>query len=393
MKLRIEIIVVLAIALFGVPSPARADDWPVVRGDTFGTGVARRPVPDELDVLWKYPAGKDAAFDATAVVVGGVVYVGDSVGTFHAVKLVDGKPVWAKPFKDASFGAGAAVDNGSIFVGDADGVVRCLAIADGAERWTKKLEGQVYAGPTPNGNDILFTCEAGTLTCHSKKDGKIRWVFHIEAPLRCTPTISAGRVVLAGCDARLHVIDVANGKETDGVDIDGPTGSTPAMHDERVYFGTEGGTFYAVSISTDGGKKPQVVWKYRDPQRNQPIRTAGAVSDQIVVYASQSKSIYGLDPTNGHEKWKESTRNRFESSPVIAGNRVVVATVTGKIQLLDVASHEVKWEYEAGGGFTASPAVVDGRIIIGNTDGTLYCFGSKDKAKEASAEKKTANAR
>ena len=38
-------------------------------------------------------------------------------------------------------------------------------------------------------------------------------------------------------------------------------------------------------------------------------------------------------------------------------------------------------DFDAGGGFTASPAVVDGRIILGNTDGTLYCFGPKEKAK------------
>jgi outer membrane protein assembly factor BamB len=75
------------------------------------------------------------------------------------------------------------------------------------------------------------------------------------------------------------------------------------------------------------------------------------------------------------------TRTRVESSPVIAGNRVVAATATGKIYLLDAASKEVKWEFDAGGGFTASPAVVDGRIILGNTDGTLYCFGSKNKAR------------
>jgi outer membrane protein assembly factor BamB len=124
-----------------------------------------------------------------------------------------------------------------------------------------------------------------------------------------------------------------------------------------------------------------VAWKYRDPQRSQSIRTAAAVTDKIVVYGSQSKAIYALDPTNGEEKWKLPMRSRIESSPVIAGNRIVAATGAGKIYLLDVGSHEVKWEYDAGGGFSASPAVVDGRIILGNTDGTLYCFGSKNKAK------------
>jgi outer membrane protein assembly factor BamB len=187
---------------------------------------------------------------------------------------------------------------------------------------------------------------------------------------------------LAGCDARLHVIDVVTGKEVDSVEIDAPTGATAAMRDERAYFGTEGGTFFAVNIPANAHKKASVAWKYRDPQRNQPIRAAAAVSDQIVAVGSQSKAIYILGIENGDEKWRLTTKTRVESSPVIAGNRVVAATATGKIYLLDPTTKEAKWEYDAGGGFTGSPAVVDGQIIIGNTDGTLYCFGPKDKSRK-----------
>ena len=215
-----------------------------------------------------------------------------------------------------------------------------------------------------------------------KKDGKSNNTFHIEATLRSTPTIAAGRVLLAGCDSRLHIIDVETGKETDSVEIDAPTGSTAAMRDERAYFGTEGGTFYAISIPAARDKKASIAWIYRDPQRNQPMRAAAAVSDQFVAFGSQSKAIYVLNPTNGEEKWKLPTRTRIESGSVIAGNRVVAATAAGKIYLLDPKSNEVKWEYDAGGGFTASPAVVDGRIVLGNTDGTLYCFWRKEKTEE-----------
>ncbi len=383
MKRRIELDVLFAFAcmIAGGLSSSRAEDWPVVRGDTMGTGVAHGSLPDELQVLWTYSAGKDAGFDATAIGANGVVYVGDSGGAMHAVRLADGARVWTKDFADSGFGAGAAFDRGMLYVGDVNGVVHCLAAADGNERWTKTLEGEVYAGPTPSGDDILFTCEAGTLSCLSEQDGQVRWTFHIEAPLRCTPTISGGRVVLAGCDSRLHVINVADGKETDSVEIDSPTGSTPAMRDGRAYFGTESGTFFAVSIPVTGTNKPAVSWTYHDPQRSQPIRAAAAVSERMIVYGSQTKTIYALEPASGHEKWKLPTRSRIESSPVIVGNRVVAATATGKMYFLDLNTGQVKWEYDAGGGFTASPAVVDGRIILGNTDGTLYCFGSKTKAK------------
>src|SRR4051812_10980486 len=112
MKLRFNLIMILAFAclLIGGLPFAQADDWPLVRGDPFGTGVARTSLPDTLEVLWKSSAGKDAGFDATAVVADGVIYVGDSAGTFHAVRLADGKRVWTKDFADSGFAAGAAFD-------------------------------------------------------------------------------------------------------------------------------------------------------------------------------------------------------------------------------------------------------------------------------------------
>lgn len=361
--------------------PATADDWPVVRRDTLGTGVAETSLPDQLDVLWKYSASDEAGFDATPVVLNGIVYIGDSAGSVHAVQLADGTALWTKQFADASFAAGAAVENERLYIGDVNGVVRCLATANGEEQWSANLQGEVYAGPTPHGDDLLVTAESGTLACFRKSDGQERWRFHIDAPLRCSPTISAGRVMLAGCDSLLHIIDATNGKETHTVEIDGPTGSTPAMRDERVYFGTEGGTFFAIDVPDNGEQPPSVAWTYRDPKRAQPVRSAAAVTDELVVYGSQGKAIYGLNPATGEVKWTLPTRSRVESSPVIAGQRVVAATTAGKIYLIDAPTGEVKWEYDAGGGFTASPAVVDGRIILPNTDGTLYCFGSNRQPK------------
>jgi outer membrane protein assembly factor BamB len=235
---------------------------------------------------------------------------------------------------------------------------------------------------------VLITSELGTLTCLNAADGKPRWApFRIEAPLRCSPTSLSGRAMLSGCDSLLHIIDVSNGKEIQTAKIDGPTGATAAIHENRAFFGTEGGTFFAIDIPSDDTGEPNVAWTFRDPRRGQPIRAAAAVTNEIVVYGSQGKAIYGLDPSTGKEKWQPiATRSRIESSPVIAGERIVAATAAGKLYLLDVKTGEVKWEQEMGGSFTASPAVVDGRIILGNGDGTLYCLGANGNAKILTTE-------
>src|SRR5689334_15908147 len=158
MKRRFNSVIGLAVAclLLAGPSRARGDDWPLVRGDALGTGVAHSPVPDDLEVLWKYSAGKDGDFDATPVIANGVVYIGDGAGSFYAIRLADGQQIWKKDFADSGFSAGAAFEDGRLYVGDVNGVARCLDAKDGKEIWSQKLEGQVYAGPTPHSEYVLF---------------------------------------------------------------------------------------------------------------------------------------------------------------------------------------------------------------------------------------------
>src|SRR5215210_1518083 len=130
--------ILLALAYLSIAGRSvDADDWPLVRGDAFGTGVAHTSLADELEVVWKYPAGKDAGFDATPVIADGVIYIGDSAGTFHAVRMADGKRAWSKEFADSGFAAGAAIENGLLYVGDVNGIVRCLGVNDGKENWSQ----------------------------------------------------------------------------------------------------------------------------------------------------------------------------------------------------------------------------------------------------------------
>src|SRR5689334_21130631 len=146
-RFKTTLLVALACLTAGGPS-AKADDWPLVRADEFGTGVARSALADDLDVVWKYSAGKsstakDAGFDATPVIADGVIYIGDSAGTFHADRLADGQRVWTKDFADSGFAAGAALGKGLIDVGDVIGIARPLNTVVVIQLWSHKLVGEV----------------------------------------------------------------------------------------------------------------------------------------------------------------------------------------------------------------------------------------------------------
>ncbi|HCK42289.1 MAG TPA: serine/threonine protein kinase [Planctomycetaceae bacterium] len=352
---------------------ARAD-WPFVRGNIHANGVADSGLPDEPELIWGFSV-PDSGFEATAVIVDGVIYVGDIDSTFYAIRLVDGQLVWKQTFKDSGFSTAAAVVNQRVFVGDFEGVVRCLRTDSGKEIWSYESDSELYAAPNVYDGCVLVTTESGKLLVLDAQTGDLKWHFQIEAPLRCWPAVIEGRVFLAGCDERLHAIDIETEKEVEDFAIDGPTGSTPASWGKNVYFGTETGTFYAITTSP-----LQKSWSQQDFQRAQPIRVAAAVDRRAVIYGGQGKRMVALNPMNGEQLWEFPLRSRTEGAPVISGERVVFATVRGRVYAIDIKNGAKKWEYEAGGSFQASPAVVDRKLVIGNTNGLLYCFGEKKDA-------------
>ena len=352
---------------------ARAE-WPLFRGGADATGASAGALPSQPDLLWTYPVG-ESGFEATAVISGGVVYVGDYDGTVHAVGLACGKAVWTKTFENVGFLSPAAVDDGRLYVGDDCGGVRCLDISDGEVLWTFEAGSEIYSGVNLHEGKVLLATESGRFHSLDAATGKPLWEpFQIDSPLRCWPVVVGGRVLLAGCDSVLHAVDVGTGEETGSIAIEGPTGATPAIVGGRAFFGTYDGVFY--SMRTDPLER---AWRYDDPPELREIVGSAACDGEVVVFGSRSRAVYGLDAKSGQRLWFRATRGRVESSPVLAGDSAWFATMRGRLEAVNKRTGEKQWSFDAGGSFKASPAISEGRLVIGNTDGALYCFGQKQE--------------
>jgi outer membrane protein assembly factor BamB len=208
------------------------------------------------------------------------------------------------------------------------------------------------------------------LYCLNAKSGKLTWKYEIADQIRCTPTVVEDRAFVAGCDGQLHIIDLTKGESVGSVDIESPTGVTPAVMGQLAFFGTEGGAFFAVDWK-EAAKK----WTYADTRRGQAIRSSPAVSKDAVVYGSRGKRVYALNSDTGKLLWEFPCRQRVDSSPVIAGQRVYVASADGRLYGLAIDSGKKQWEFEAAGGFNGSPAVANRRLVIATDEGVVYCFG------------------
>ena len=68
---------------------AAPDSWPQFRGSSNLCGVSQTTIAASPKVAWVWEGGE--AFDSSAAIVDGVVYVGTATGELIAVGLGDGK--------------------------------------------------------------------------------------------------------------------------------------------------------------------------------------------------------------------------------------------------------------------------------------------------------------
>jgi len=369
---------------------APADAWPLARGSLMGSGRSAALLRPPLAEAWRRDFEK-SAFGAVPVIAGGVVYVGDLDGRFHALALADGATRWTFTATDAGFPSAAAVSTDPavplVIVGDDVGMVRAFDRETGAVRWTHETGGEISGGPTilptDQGPRVLVGSQDASLSCLHAADGTVVWTHSINDQIRCAPTVArsdAGdRVFLAGCDGRLHVIDAATGAEVATVEIDGPTGTTPAAAHDRVFFGTEGGAFYAIDH-----RAAEVAWRVGGAA-GQAYRSSAALTAGLVIVGSRGRAVEALAVGDGMRVWRHPMRGRVDASPIVVrttgpdgGERegVVVADTAGTVVLLDAATGESLWEFDAGGGFSGGAAAAGDRVVLAGDDGTIWCFRS-----------------
>ena len=355
-------------------STIRAADWPVARAEPGCSGSVPTELPADLKPLWKTKVNE--AIEATPVTGLGSVVVVDVFGGVYALQLSDGTKRWERQL-DTGFQAAAAISAGGdgrdarVYLGDVEGNLSALSLDTGETVWTYATEGMIYGGPTFYDDTVLATSQDGNLYAVGIEDGQLRWQYETGDQLRCAATIADDVTFLGGCDAKLHRVRLDDGQSAgDPVEVDGPTGSTPAMHDGIVTVPIMSGVVYGFDAKTS-----EVLWRYEDDQSNQEFHTDAAVRDGIAVVVGSSKSVDAIDVQTGKRLWRYTLKRRSQASPIIAGEDVWIASADGRLIRLGLRDGAEKWSYEIRGSFLASPAIAGDRLLVADDDGNVHCFG------------------
>jgi len=349
---------------------ASRDAWPMFRGGPALTGVAESELPATLTPRWTFQAGDGV--ESSAAIVQGVVFIGSLDGQVYALDLATGALKW-KYAADDAVKSSPSVFAGVVYVGDEKGTLHAIEAATGTRRWVFHTEAGIVSSPNLAGGKLVFGSYDNHLYCLTL-DGKLAWKLETAGYVHATPAVATFKgqpaAIVAGCDALLRIVRIADGVELGQVPLGGYVGASPAVRGGRAYVGNFESQVHAVDL--EAGK---VAWTYSDAERQFPFYASPALKDDLVVVGGRDKQVHALRAKTGKRVWVVPTRGRIDASPVFSGDRVFVGVTTGDLLALDAATGKTLWQFETGAALTASPAIAAGRLVIGNADGVVFCFG------------------
>ena len=156
--------------------------------------------------------------------------------------------------------------------------------------------------------------------------------------------------------------------------------SAPVLDDNKVYFGSDNGTFWALNQS-DGS----VSWKYQILGFGKKmIFSSPTLYKNMVYFGAYDGNFYALDTNTGKKKWIFMEADWIKSSPSIAQDLGLIFVglefglwkKQGGIVALDALTGKKRWEYITDARVYSSPAYSKqcGIVLVSADNSTVYAL-------------------
>ena len=381
----------LAAAAGGGSRPARTSDadrldatpavpatsWASFRNGNHQRGIATCELPDELELLWKFPT--QDGWVASVAIVGDRIYAPALTGFVYCLDRRTGRELWKYRSIDdpdpeqfaPGFKAAPRVTADMIYVGDEDGVFHTVDSETGKRKWMFTTGAEIAGCAAVYNDRIIVGSHDSFLYCF-ERDGTLAWKLGTEDRINCSAAIADNFTFVTGCDEHMRVIDVLRGEQQTDVPLGTYLIASPAIVGDMLYVGT-----YDSEVVAVNWKAGTVAWRYRDPMREFPYHASAAVTDDRVIVGGHDKQMHCIDRATGKGVWTFATRSQINSSAAVVGDRLFFGSGDGNIYGLNFEGKQV-WKFPAGGHISAGVAIGEGVLVVGEEGpgGNLYCFGA-----------------
>jgi outer membrane protein assembly factor BamB len=374
---------------------------------TFSLERSAKPFPTEPqpptvsigpDASWTYKA--TGPIWASPIADHGVVFIGDSSGTLHAVDAANGKAKWAFHAGGGIFGAAAVRGNALFFAAD-DGFIYKLNRNTGAQIWRVSIGGGDIKRVLPSMeaadwdargaasafySDVIYIgSAAGVLHALDVSTGKPLWRFKTNGKIRAAALATENAVYVGSLDHFIHALDRKTGKELWRFDTGSPVTTAPVLAGDKVIIGTrDRATLHA--LDAKNGKAVWEVYYWLSWVESSPVLVDGL----LYIGSSDSRRVRAIDPASGRVIWATQVWGWTWGTPLVVGDTVYYVTggtrtyfITQQASLgaLDRKTGALKWrrpvplsEGALFSGYAGSLVYVDGKIVAAGLDGTLQAF-------------------
>ena len=373
-------------------SYAFSADWQMFRGNSLHSGASADTTLVPLVKKWTYTTG--GSIYSSAAVAGGIVYFGSNDGKMRAVYATTGNQKWTTSLGSV-IASSPAVGNSRVYFGCDNEKFYCLDDSNnGAILWSYPPSGSIgfiLSSPlVSNNNRVYFGSSNGKVYCLNATTGDSIWIYSA-APdgfVYSSPAMDDSGVLYIGIDmsndsGTLLAIKAETGENTEAKKWEcvfswplggGPGLSSPIISGDSIFIGTSGNFLYGVNRS-DGTEK----WKCK---LKGSIVGSPVVDSGVVYVGSTDGKVYARKAADGSSEWSYTTSGWIQSSPVIASRIVYVGSDDRHLYALGADTGSLLWKYPTTGSIgelSISPSLSDGWLYIGSYDSCMYGFVSYDR--------------
>ena len=332
-------------------------------GDVARTGVYESRGPQQLNnVKWTFKA--DGAIISSPSIANGTIFVGSVDTNLYAVDQETGAQKWK--FKtDGPITSSAAVADGTVYFASTDGVFYALAADTGAVKWRfstergeRRFEARGIHGSRPRGQNAADPFDIFT----------------------SSPAVFENRVYFGSGDGNIYALDAQTGVLRWRFMTGDVVHASPAVANNTVYVGSWDSYLYALDAETGAER-----WRFKageDPvdHNQQGFQSSPAVVDGVLYVGCRDAHVYAIDAATGRKKWDYYTSKSWvNGTPAVGGGGVYVGTGdTRKFLALDAKTGRLRYSLDSKTGLFSSPALAGGLAYVGNLNGRLLAVDVRE---------------
>ena len=294
------------------------------------------------------------------------LYVGTQDRDIRALNAESGETVWGFNLRgevesDRAVYGTPAISDGVAYVGGYDGILYALNLANGNDIWDARVgDGFPIIGGVAVGGGLVFVGSSdGTLYAYDAAEGVFQWRFETGNSIWSTPAVANDRVFFGSMDQKVYALDL-DGLKAWEFHTGGGVTAEPVVKDGRVYIGSFSSDFFALDAETGS-----MIWKF--PDANNWYWSRAVTNGDTLFVGSTDGNLYALDAASGALHWVYPTEGSIVGSPALVGDRVAVASTDGRVRLVRQQDGKDETQCNIGAAIKA-PLTAQGEFLFFRAD-------------------------